>query len=94
VIPECRPGERRADRHHCLIGGLPLIEAMHDELRTNGRGGSRCSSSRQYHQHDRRKPVDHHRRKGPKPGDRYRVHDLEYCLGEAAKSIRLGEADV
>jgi 3-oxoacyl-[acyl-carrier-protein] synthase II len=77
------------------IGGLPLIEAMHDELRTNGprrispffipgsiinmiAGNLSIITGA----------------KGPNLAIVTACTTSTHCLGEAAKSIRLGEADV
>ena len=63
------------------IGGLPLIEAMHEELRTNGPRRISPFFIPGSITHDRRQPVAPARRQGSEPGDRHRVHDFDALPG-------------
>ena len=78
------------------IGGLPLIEAMHAELREERPAPHLAVlHPRHHHQHDRRAALSIEiGAKGPNLAMVTACTTSTHCIGEAAKSIRYGDADV
>ena len=98
-LRRCRSRRENAERiginFGSGIGGLPLIEAMHDELRKNGpRRISPFFIPGSIINMIAGTAVDRDRRQGPEPGDGHRLHHLDALHRRGAKSIRYGEADV
>ena len=89
--------ERRAHRHQLRLGHRRPAADRGAAPRAPGEGAAAHLAvlhPGHHHQHDRRPAVDRDRRQGPEFAMVTACTTSTHCIGEAAKSIRYGEADV